>query len=64
MHYRQHITRKLENLEAKLKHIEFHNGRGNRQEVEKVKTECEELVGEIKATIEREPRTSNEQNKV
>lgn len=64
MHYRQHVTRKLENLEAKLKHIEFHNGRGNRQEVEKVKTECEELVGEIKATIEREPRTSNEQNKV
>ena len=64
MHYRQHITRKLENLEAKLKHIEYHNGRGNRQEVNEAKEKCEDLVEEIKATIEREPRTSNEQNKV
>lgn len=64
MHYRQHITRKLENLEAKLKHIEYHNGRGNRQEVNEAKEKCEDLVEEIKATIEREPRTSNEQNRV
>lgn len=64
MHYRQHITRKLENLEAKLKHIEYHNGRGNRQEVNEAKETCEDLVEEIKATIEREPRTSNEQNRV
>jgi len=64
MHYRQHITRKLENLEAKLKHIEFHNGRGNRQELNEVKNQCEELIEEIKATVEREPRTANEQNRV
>ena len=64
MHYRQHITRKLENLEAKLKHIEYHNGRGNRQEVNEAKEKCEDLVEEIKATVEREPRTANEQNKV
>ena len=63
MHYRQHIQRKLENLEAKLKHIEFHNGRGNRQEVNEAKEMCESLVEEIKATIEREPMTSNEQNR-
>ena len=63
MHYRQHIQRKLENLEAKLKHIEFHNGRGNRYEVNEAKETCESLVEEIKATIEREPMTSNEQNK-
>ena len=63
MHYRQHIQRKLENLEAKLKHIEFHNSRGNRQEVETAKQECENLIEEVKATIEREPLTSNEQNK-
>ena len=63
MHYRQHIQRKLENLEAKLKHIEFHNGRGNRQEVNKAKEMCESLVEEIKATVEREPMTSNEQNR-
>ena len=63
MHYRQHIQRKLENIEAKLKHIEFHNGRGNRYEVGEAKKECEELVEEIKATIEREPITSNEQNR-
>ena len=64
MHYRQHIQRKLENIEAKLKHIEFHNGRGNRQEVNEAKIMCESLVEEIKATIEREPMTANEQNKV
>jgi predicted transcriptional regulator len=64
MYYRQHITQKIENLEAKLKHIEFHNGRGNRQEVEKVNKKCEEIVDEIKSIIEREPRTENEQNRV
>lgn len=63
MHYRQHIQRKLENLEAKLKHIEFYNGRNNKQEVESARRECEDLVEEIKATVEREPMTSNEQNK-
>ena len=64
MYFRQHIVRKLENIEAKLKHIEFHNGRGNRQEVNEAKQQCEELIEEIKATIEREPRTANEQNRV
>jgi len=64
MYLREHFNKKLNNLEAKLKHIEFHNGRGNRQEVETAKRECEELVGELKAAIEREPRTPNEYNKV
>ena len=64
MYFRQHIQKKLENLEAKLKHIEFHNGRGNRQEVKEAKEACEELVNEIKATVDREPRTNNEQNRV
>ena len=64
MYFRQHIQKKLENLEAKLKHIEFHNGRGNKQEINEVKNQCEELIEEIKATIEREPMTSNEQNRV
>ncbi len=63
MYYRQHIQQKLENIEAKLKHIEFHNGRGNKQDVNAAKISCEELVEEIKAAIEREPRTVNEQNK-
>jgi len=63
MQYRQHIQRKLENIEAKLKHIEFHNGRGNRQEVNDAKVLCEELVAEVKAAVEREPMTSNEQNR-
>lgn len=64
MYFRQHIQKKLENLEAKLKHIEFHNGRGNKQEVNQAKEACENLVEEIKATIEREPMTPNEQNRV
>jgi ElaB/YqjD/DUF883 family membrane-anchored ribosome-binding protein len=63
MQYRQHIQRKLENLEAKLKHIEFHNGRNDKQEVESARRECENLVEEVKAAIEREPMTSNEQNR-
>ena len=64
MYFRQHIQKKLENLEAKLKHIEFHNGRGNRQEVNEAKKMCEELIEEVKSAIEREPMTSNEQNRV
>jgi hypothetical protein len=64
MYLREHFNRKLTNLEAKLKHIEFHNGRGNRQEVNAAKEECETLVEELKAAIEREPRTPNEYNKV
>ena len=63
MHLRQHINRKLENIEAKLKHIEFHNGRGNKKEVEEAKKECEELLQEVKSAVEREPRTPNELNK-
>ena len=64
MYFRDHITRKLENLEAKLKHIEFHNGRGNKQEINEAKQQCEALIEEIKAAVEREPRTPNEYNKV
>ena len=64
MYFRDHINKKLTNLEAKLKHIEFHNGRGNRQGVETAKKECEELVEDLKSAVEREPRTSNEYNKV
>jgi hypothetical protein len=64
MYFREHIQKKLNNLEAKLKHIEFHNGRGNRQEVNEAKVACEDLVEELKAAIEREPITSNEQNRV
>ena len=62
MQYRQHIQRKLENIEAKLKHIEFHNGRGNKKEVNEAKEMCEGLIEEVKSAIEREPMTSNEQN--
>jgi len=64
MHFRQYIQRKLENVEAKLKHIEFHNGRGNKQEVNEAKEQCEALIEEIKSTVEREPMTPNEQNRV
>ena len=64
MYFRDHITRKLENLEAKLKHIEFHNGRGNKQEINEAKEQCEALIEDIKAAVEREPRTPNEYNKV
>ena len=64
MYFRQHIQKKLDNLEAKLKHIEFHNGRGNQQEINEAKVACEDLVEEIKAAIEREPMTPNEQNRV
>ena len=64
MYFRQHIQKKLENLEAKLKYIEFHNGRGNKQEIDKAKVECEELIEDIKATVNREPMTPNEQNRV
>jgi len=64
MYLREHFNKKLNNLEARLKHIEFHNGRGNKKEVEEAKKECEELVEELKAAVEREPRTPNEYNKV
>ncbi len=64
MYFRDHINKKLDNLEAKLKHIEFHNGRENKQEVDTAKKQCEELVEELKAAVEREPRTPNEYNKI
>jgi len=63
MYFRDHITKKLENLEAKLKHIEFYATRGNGNEIIKAKNECEDLVEELKAAVEREPRTPNEQNR-
>jgi|TARA_R110000772_G_scaffold32482_1_gene79483 hypothetical protein len=63
MYFREHIVKKLEHLEAKLKHIEFHTSRGDGEEIIKVKEQCEELVEDLKATVEREPRTSNEENR-
>ena len=64
MYFRDHITKKLEHLEAKLKHIEFHVTRGNKDEIIKTKEQCEDLVEEIKAAVQREPMTPNEQNRV
>ena len=64
MYLREHFNKKLNNLEARLKHIEFHNGRGNKQEVDTAKKQGQELVEELKAAIVREPRTPNEYNKV
>ena len=61
--YRKHIIQKLENLEGKLKHIDFYNGRGDKKEIETARKKCEELVEEIKSSIEREPQTPNEINK-
>ena len=63
MYFREHIQKKLNTLEAKLKHIEFHNGRGNKQEVNEAKKVCEELVEELMAVVDREPRTPNEENR-
>ena len=63
MYFREHVVKKLEHLEAKLKHIEFHASRGNGEEIIKAKEQCEELVEDLKATVEREPRTSNEENR-
>jgi|TARA_R110000782_G_scaffold225492_6_gene312378 hypothetical protein len=63
MQYRKHIIQKLENLEGKLKHIDFYNGRGDKKEIETARKKCEELVEEIKSSIEREPQTPNEINK-
>ena len=63
MQYRQHIIRKLENLESKLKHIEFHNNRGDREGVEKTRIECDDLIEEITSSIGREPQSHNEINR-
>ena len=63
MQYRKHIIQKLENLEGKLKHIDFYNGRGDKKEIETARKKCEELVEEIKSSIGREPQSSNELNR-
>jgi len=63
MYLREHFNKKLNNLEAKLKHVEYHVTRTNFEEARISLKQCHDHVEELKAALEREPITSNELNK-
>ena len=65
MQYRNHIHNKLEAAQSSLKKLNFwiNRGTGDVYEMSKAIEECHDIIEDIKSTVEREPRTPNEQNK-
>ena len=61
MRYRENIRREIERLESSLKQLRFHiNQGGTQQEANGSLEKSEELLSEVKAYVEREPKTFDE----
>jgi hypothetical protein len=64
MRSREYLFKRIENLEAKLKTLNFLLKRGSTVgEFEHEIKFCEEILEDIKSVIEREPMTPNEINR-
>ena len=65
MRSREYLFKRIENLEAKLKTLNFLLKRGSTVgEFEYEIKFCEEILEDIKSVIEREPMSPNEINKI
>jgi hypothetical protein len=63
MRQRGYINNQLDKLEAKMKHIDFYASRNDLDNIRIVLAECLDQLGEIRASIEREPLSSDEINR-
>jgi flagellin-specific chaperone FliS len=66
MYYRDHIQNRLEASQSSLKKLRFwiNRGQGDINEMNRAIEECHDILEDLKSTIDREPRTPNEYNKV
>ena len=63
MKQRGYINNQLDKLEAKMKHIDFYASRNDLDNIRIVLTECLDQLGDVRASIEREPLSSDEINR-
>lgn len=63
MRQREYINNQLDKLEAKMKHIDFYASRNDLDNIRIVLADCLDQLGEVRASIEREPLSSEELNR-
>ena len=63
MKQRGYINNQLDKLEAKMKHIDFYASRNDLDNIRIVLAECLDQLGEVRASIEREPLGPEELNR-
>ena len=63
MRQRGYINNQLDKLEAKMKHIDFYASRNDLDNIRIVLAECLNQLGDVRASIEREPLSSDEINR-
>ena len=63
MRQREYINNQLDKLEAKMKHIDFYASRNDLDNIRIVLTDCLDQLGEVRASIEREPLGPEELNR-
>jgi len=62
MKQREYINNQIDRLEAKMKHIDFYASRNDLDNIRIVLADCLDQLGEVRASIEREPLSSDEIN--
>ena len=63
MKQRGYINNQLDKLEAKMKHIDFYASRNDLDNIRIALAECLDQLGDIRASIECEPLSSDEINR-
>jgi hypothetical protein len=63
MKQREYINNQIDRLEAKMKHIDFYASRNDLDNIRIVLAECLDQLGDVRASIEREPLSSDEINR-
>jgi archaellum component FlaC len=63
MKQREYINNQIDRLEAKMKHIDFYASRNDLDNIRIALAECLDQLGDIRASIEREPLSSDEINR-
>ena len=63
MRQRGYINNQLDKLETKMKHIDFYASRNDLDNIRIVLAECLDQLGDVRASIEREPLSSDEINR-
>ena len=63
MKHREYINNQIDRLEAKMKHIDFYASRNDLDNIRIVLAECLDQLGDVRASIEREPLGPEELNR-
>jgi hypothetical protein len=63
MRQRGYINNQLDKLEAKMKHIDFYASRNDLDNIRIALADCLDQLGDVRASIEREPLSPEELNR-